>query len=342
MSQNVKATLLENYNLQSQNTFNVAATARYFSIIQSKVQLSDLLINHSQKNICILGGGSNILFTKDFQGLVIKNCIRGIETIQETNDHIFLKIGAGENWHSIVLYAVERNLAGIENLSLIPGSMGAAPIQNIGAYGVELETVFFALDAIEIKTLKEKTFYHHDCCFGYRDSVFKHQFKNQFIITHVTLRLNKKPTFHLSYGNLQETLETMNVQDITLRAVSDAVIKIRQSKLPDPKLIPNAGSFFKNPIIDKAHFEELQKMFPRIPHFPVDASSLKIPAGWLIEQCKWKGKRIGNVGVHDKQALVVINHNQGTGDEILKLTEKIQKDVKERFAIELVAEVNII
>ncbi|EKD77488.1 MAG: hypothetical protein ACD_42C00318G0002 [uncultured bacterium] len=330
----------ENVLLGQYNTFNINATARYFVTIDSIAALRAILSNKKYKTIpyVILGGGSNILFTRDVEGLVIHNQIVGVEKIDENNDHVFLKIGAGENWHQLVLYCVKNNYAGIENLSLIPGTVGAAPIQNIGAYGVELKETLCEVHAIDIEKNTPRIFKNAECEFGYRDSIFKKTLKNKFIITHVVLRLYKKPIFHLEYGAIKEKLKGKN---ISIKSMSDTIIQIRQEKLPDPKKIPNAGSFFKNPIISEALFLSLQKKHPDMPYFQEKNSHVKIPAAWLIEQCGFKGKRFGKVGVHANQALVLVNYDHGTGAEIKKLSEDIQKNVFDKFNIILQTEVNI-
>ena len=335
----------ENKSLQALNTFGIDAKARYFAQARTVAELQTLLHEYASIPKFILGGGSNILFTKDVDGLVIHNCLSGIEKINEDNDYVFLKIAAGENWHQLVLYCIEHNYAGIENLSLIPGTVGAAPIQNIGAYGVEIKDVLESVAYLEIPTLRLPpelpliTMHNKDCRFGYRDSIFKHELKNKIIITHVTLKLNKKPVFHTEYGAIQEMIKG---KPLSIKTISDAVIKIRQEKLPDPAVIGNAGSFFKNPIIDEVLFTSLQKKFPKIPHFPDKNHLVKIPAGWLIEQCGLKGKRQGNVGVHEHQALVIVNYGGGTGLEVKKLSEQIQAAVRDQFGVELMTEVNVI
>ncbi|MCX7126249.1 MAG: UDP-N-acetylmuramate dehydrogenase [Gammaproteobacteria bacterium] len=346
-------TIEENKSLKAFNTFGIEANARYFTTICSVSELEALLAYRRWQSVekLVLGSGSNILFTQDFDGLVIHNAISGIEKINEDNDHVFLKIGAGENWHQLVLYCIENNYAGIENLSLIPGTVGATPVQNIGAYGVELKDVLETVNAISMAKFesaregslsdrnKHVTFSNKDCEFGYRDSIFKRRLKNKIIITHVTLRLNKKPLFQVEYGAIKEIIKD---KPVSIKTISDAVIKIRQQKLPDPKVIGNAGSFFKNPIISEALFLSLQKKHPAMPHFNEENTRIKIPAGWLIEQSGLKGKRFGNVGVHEHQALVLVNYGHGTGDEIQKLSEHIQTTVLEKFGIELMTEVNII
>lgn len=336
----------QHISLKPYNTFSVDVIARYFTTIDSVAAMQAILSDHQWKTIplFILGGGSNVLFTKDVDGLVIHNQIMGIEKINEDADHIFLKIGAGENWHQLVLYCVAHDYAGIENLSLIPGTVGAAPIQNIGAYGVELKDTLHEVHTIDIEKNSTRIFSKAECELGYRDSVFKNALKNKYVITHVVLQLNKKPTFHLEYGAIKEKL---NGKTISIKSISDAIIQIRQEKLPDPKKIPNAGSFFKNPIIDENQFLTLQKKYPKMPYFKdTDCISqnirYKIPAAWLIEQCGFKGKRFGHVGVHEKQALVLINDGNGTGDDIKILSETIKNAVKNTFQIMLTTEVNII
>lgn len=268
--------------------------------------------------------------------------MKGLHTLSETDEEVLVSIGAGENWHQFVLWCVERGFGGVENLALIPGTVGAAPMQNIGAYGVELKEVFHSLEAYEIKSGKLATFYKEDCKFGYRYSVFKGGLKDKYVITKVNFKLKKKPEFNISYGNLKDTLDQMGVEELTLKNVSQAVINIRQSKLPDPMDIGNAGSFFKNPVIEKLHFEALEAQFPEIKSYPVDVDSVKVPAGWLIEQAGWKGYRYGDIGVHENQALVLVNHGTGRGRDIFKLSNDILKSVQNKFGIDLEREVNVI
>lgn len=337
-------TIKSQVSLKADNTFGLDVQAEHLAKITDDTELHALLTDthwRAQPKF-ILGGGSNVLFTQDLPGLVIKNAIDGIEVIDEDDAHIWLRIGAGMNWHELVMHCVEHDYAGIENLALIPGTVGAAPMQNIGAYGVELRSVFHELEAMRIDDGSCDIFTNAMCQFGYRNSIFKTTHKNQYIITHVTLRLNKHAELNLSYGAVQETLEHMGVKEPSIRSVCDAVIHIRQSKLPDPKKIGNAGSFFKNPVINNDQFNFIQKEHPDIPHYSNGDTQTKIPAAWLIEQCGFKGKRVGNVGVHDKQALVLVNFGDGHGDELRDLAEKIQLEVAKRFAIQLQAEVNII
>lgn len=334
----------ENVSLRPYNTFGFDATARHFVSITSPSQLQELLRDSRWKSLpkWVLGGGSNVLLTQDVEALVMHISIKGIEQIRADEHHIWLRVGAGENWHEFVLYCVANGYAGVENLSLIPGTVGAAPMQNIGAYGVEIRDVFEELQAVEIATGQVHTFDCPACAFGYRESVFKRALKDQYIITSVTFRLQKKPTFHVTYGDIQKTLEAMQVQELSLRAISDAVIHIRQSKLPDPAKIGNAGSFFKNPEISRSKFEALKAQYPTLPGYPINDETVKVPAGWLIEQAGWKGHREGPVGVHDRQALVLVHHGGGTGLQIKELAGKVQASVEEKFGVKLSPEVNFI
>lgn len=330
--------------LKPYNTFGIEATAKYFIEVSSIEQLKEILQNPDYQSTgrLILGGGSNMLLTKDFEGLVIKIAIKGFEVVDENEDNIWINAGAGVVWHDLVMHCVNQNYAGMENLSLIPGTVGAAPMQNIGAYGIEIKEVFEELEALEIETGEIKTFDKATCNFGYRESIFKHEAKGQYIILNVTFKLSKKPTFHVEYGAIKDTLAEMKVTEMSIKAISDAVIHIRQSKLPNPAEIGNAGSFFKNPEIPNTQFEALKAQFPTIPSYPVSETTTKVPAGWLIEQAGWKGQRFGNVGVHAKQALVLVNYGGGKGEEIKDLSQKIQASIKEKFGIQLSAEVNFI
>ncbi|GAB3326770.1 UDP-N-acetylmuramate dehydrogenase [Larkinella ripae] len=333
-------------SLKPYNTFGIDAKARYWVEIDTEDQLKTLFQLNEYLAVpkLILGGGSNLLFTRDFEGLVIKVAIQGIAVVREDDAHVYVKAGAGVNWHQLVMYCVQHGYAGIENLALIPGTTGAAPMQNIGAYGVEIEQVFDHLEAVAIQTGETRTFNHAECRFGYRESIFKHEAKGHYIINSVTFRLNKKPVFHTEYGAIRETLAAMGISDdkLSIKAISDAVIRIRRSKLPNPAEIGNAGSFFKNPEISKDQFEALKTAYPAIPGFPTGDRTVKVPAGWLIEQCGWKGKHLGNAGVHAKQALVLVNHGGATGAEILALAQKVQQSVDDKFGIRLNPEVNIV
>jgi len=334
-----------NYSIKSYNTFGIEAKCALFVEIEDLDALQEVIHSDefSEYNKLVLGGGSNILFTKDFDGLIIKNSMRGIDLMKEDENNVWLKAGAGEVWHELVMHCVKNNYAGIENLSLIPGLVGAAPMQNIGAYGVELESVFDSLQAVNIHTGEERIFLRKACGFGYRESVFKGALKDQYIITSVTLRLSKKPVFNTSYGAIRETLEKMGVKELSIKAISDAVIAIRSSKLPDPKVIGNAGSFFKNPEVPESVYNSVKEKFPGMPHYPGSKEGMiKIPAGWLIEQCGWKGKRMGNTGSHKDQALVLVNYGEAKGAEVIDLAMKIKDSVKERFGIEIVPEVNVV
>jgi len=329
----------ENISLRAYNSFGIDVQARYFSAFSDQDQLAELL-GFSPAPPLILGGGSNILLTRDIDGLVLKNEIRGVGVVHEDEEHVYVRVGAGEVWHPFVLYCLERDWAGVENLSLIPGSVGAAPMQNIGAYGVEIRDVFHELEAYVIDEQRVYTFSANDCEFGYRESIFKGKYKDRVVILNVTFRLNKKPVFHTSYGDIRNELERMGVKDLNIRAVSQAVISIRQSKLPDPAKIGNAGSFFKNPTVSKEKFEALQVEFPLIVAYPRPVG-LKLAAGWLIEQCGWKGFRRGDAGCHGKQALVLVNYGNATGREIYDLSEEILFSVNEKFGVLLEREVNI-
>ncbi len=337
----------QNFPLKAYNTFGIDAYSKYFAEFESSDDLQEVL-SGVQNPLLILGGGSNILFTRNFDGLILKNEIKGIKTIHEDDDHVYVKVGAGENWHRFVLHCLDRNLAGVENLSLIPGNVGASPMQNIGAYGVEIKDVFYSLEALHLKQNKLVNFTLNDCEFGYRESVFKKKYKNQFAILNVTFRLNKTPTFNITYGAIKEEFEKMNISKLSIQAISRAIINIRQSKLPDPALVGNAGSFFKNPQVTNSELTKLQLTFTVIPHFKVDDEAFKIPAGWLIEQCgpengtSWKGYRKGDAGCYEKQALVLVNYGNANGNEIYSLGEEIKISVKEKFGIELEREVNIL
>ena len=333
----------ENISLKHFNTFDIDVKAKAFVVVQSEKDLHVLReADKFSSRFLLLGGGSNMLFAGDFDGLVIKMEIEGLTVMKETEAEIYIKAGAGISWHELVMYTVDHNLGGIENMSLIPGTVGAAPIQNIGAYGVELKDVFETLDAFEIETGKIITFERKACNFAYRNSFFKQEGKGKYIITAVTLKLKKTPEINISYGAIKDTLAEMNITNPDIKAISNAVIKIRQSKLPDPAEIGNAGSFFKNPEISKVLFEKVKADFPEIPSYPVDDTRVKVPAGWLIEQAGWKGKRVGNTGVHKNQALVLVNYGGAKGKEVLDLAHEIQQSVFDKFGIEIENEVNFI
>ena len=336
--------IIENYPLLKLNTFGVDVKAKYFTSINTINELIELTKTNVFKNLAllILGGGSNILFTKDFDGLVILNNIKGKEIIDQNQQSIFLKIGAGENWHELVMYCVDNGWGGIENLSLIPGNTGTAPMQNIGAYGVEIKETFIELEALEISSGKIVKFNNSDCEFGYRESVFKNKMKNQYIILNITLELKKNPVLNINYGDVKAILESQNIKNPTIKEVSNAIISIRQSKLPDPKKIGNSGSFFKNPIVSLNQLELIKKKYPNVVNYEINENEFKIAAGWLIERAGWKGKKFNNYGVHEKQALVLVNYGLANGMEIFELSEKIILDIKDKFGITIEREVNII
>jgi UDP-N-acetylmuramate dehydrogenase len=336
--------IIENYSLKKLNTFGIEVKAKYLVELFSVTEFQELLAADFFKKIpkMILGGGSNILFTQNYDGAVLKNNILGIELVSQDEDHYYVKAGAGENWHQFVLYCIEHNYAGVENLSLIPGNVGAGPMQNIGAYGVELKDIFFELDALNIETLQVEKFRINDCKFGYRESVFKNTAKDRYVIISVTFCLNKIPKFNTSYGAIEQEIEAMGVKEVSIKAVSDAVCHIRTKKLPDPQEIGNAGSFFKNPVIAKEKYKELKEKFSDIVGYETSGSEIKLAAGWLIEQCGWKGQRVGDAGVHKNQALVLVNYGKSNGKEIFDLSGKILVSVKEKFDVTLEREVNII
>jgi len=332
----------ENVSLRKYNTFGIEAGARHFSIFSSAEELASLL-NQSPRPLIILGGGSNILLTGDIDGWVLINGIGGIDLVHEDDRYFYVQAGAGESWHGFVEHCLDRDWAGVENLSLIPGSVGAAPMQNIGAYGVELKEVFHELEAWDLQDGKVRMFTLNDCRFGYRDSVFKSEYKGRFIILSVTFRLHRDPVFHTGYGAIREELTRMNIRDLSIRAISEAVVRIRTAKLPDPAVIGNAGSFFKNPTIPNEQFAALKARFADIVGYPGPTGGVsKLSAGWMIEQCGWKGYRRGDAGCHDRQALVLVNYGHATGREIYDLSEDILRSVQQQFGVTLEREVNII
>lgn len=333
-----------NISLKSYNTFGIDAFAKYFTAVHSIQHIQELLHSKEYQNNAhlILGGGSNMLLTKNVDALVIKNDLKGIEVVRETDENVFVKCAAGEVWHEFVMWCIDKNYGGLENLSLIPGCTGASPMQNIGAYGVEIKDTFYELEAIHATTGQLKVFSKQDCEFGYRESVFKHQHKNQFIITSVTFQLSKQPTFHIEYGAIKQELDAMNISELNIKAISQAVINIRSSKLPNPKEIGNAGSFFKNPEVPSNVFHKLKEEFPNLVAYPLDNSNYKLAAGWLIEQSGLKGYRVGDAGVHKLQALVLVNYGKATGNEIYDLSTHVLQTVKAKFGVELEREVNII
>ncbi len=331
--------ILQNISLKPYNTFGINVTAKQFVEVNSIDQLKKVLTHYP--NCFVLGGGSNMLLTKDIDRLVVKLNLKGISDTKTSDNAVLVTAQGGENWHDFVLWCLAKNYGGLENLSLIPGNVGACPIQNIGAYGVEVKDTITQVEALDIKTLKINHFSNADCQFSYRDSIFKSVVKGQYIITNVTFKLTtQNHTLHLDYGAIKS--ELASVKNPTINDVSEAVIKIRSSKLPNPKEIGNSGSFFKNPTIGLSQFKALQKDYPKMPFYKINNDSYKIPAGWLIEQCGFKGKRFGDAGVHSQQALVLVNYGNATGDEILKLAQNIINEVNKTFEINLDKEVNII
>jgi len=332
------------YGLKKYNTFGVDVETRFFVSIDNIDTLRSLILSKQleEQEVCIIGEGSNTIFKTNFEGWVLKNDLKGIRVLQEDDEHVWVEAQAGENWHEFVNHCVENNWGGVENLSLIPGSVGAAPVQNIGAYGVELKDVFESLIAVNMRSGRVERFSLNACRFGYRDSIFKNRLKGRYFIVSISLKLTKKNhNFNLSYGQVKEKMEQMG-KDVNLKNISDTVCFIRRSKLPDPAVIGNCGSFFKNAIITTTKFEKIQKRFPEIPSYPVSDKKVKIPSAWLIEQCGWKGRRFGNIGVYDKHSLILVNHGGGTGREVAWLSEKIIESVYDKFSIEIEREVNII
>lgn len=333
------------FSLRPYNSFGIDVKAGSFADFHTTEDLAELVTGqlHPEKDrLLVLGGGSNILFTKDFDGWILHNRIKGIELLREDDNHFYVKAGAGENWHGFVQYCIDHSYAGAENLSLIPGNVGASPIQNIGAYGVEIRDIFHELEAFDLFEKRVQTFQLADCGFGYRESVFKKSAKGRYVILNVTYRLNKKPDFHTGYGAIAQELERMGVQELSIRAVSEAVMHIRSSKLPDPGQTGNAGSFFKNPVISTQQYTALASTYPGMTGYAAGEGLTKVAAGWLIEQCGWKGYRKGDAGCYPKQALVLVNYGKASGKEILDLSRSIIDSVQEKFGILLEREVNII
>ncbi len=331
-------------SLRALNTFGIDVTAKHFAAVRDLEACRELIrdpVFRSERRL-LLGGGSNILFTGDFDGLVVRVGLRGIEVVREDAGHVWLRVASGEVWHELVQWSVERGLGGLENLALIPGLAGAAPIQNIGAYGVEMRDCCDAVETLDLESGEPGRFPAEDCAFGYRDSIFKHRERGRHLVTAVHFRLQKTPQLHLDYGDLRATLREMGVENPTVREVCAAVIRIRTAKLPDPRQVGNAGSFFKNPVVPAEQAARLSAEFPAAPVYARADGSVKLAAGWLIEQCGWKGKRLGRTGVHARHALVLVNHGGATGAEILALAQAIQASVRERFGIDLAPEVEIV
>lgn len=332
----------ENVDLKAYNTFGISVFGRYFGRFATVEELHSLLETNPNLPLLILGGGSNILLTKNFDGLVLKNEIGGFEILSETDSEVSVRSGAGEVWHSFVLRCIEKGFGGVENLSLIPGNVGASPMQNIGAYGVEIKDVFESLEAYHIPTGEIHTFDKESCEFGYRESVFKRKFKGQYAILRVTFCLKKNPTLNTTYGAIETELKSMGIETPTIREVSNAVIAIRSSKLPNPAEIGNAGSFFKNPVVSPEVAEKIKENYETFPNYPAPNGQIKLAAGWLIEQAGWKGKTLGTYGVHKNQALVLVNYGNSSGSEIYDLSSAIIQDIQEKFGVTLEREVNIL
>lgn len=337
--------LFENHSLKEHNTFGVDVSARYFAVVATLQDLIAALDFAKSNNLptLMLGGGSNVLFTKDFEGIAIQINFKGIEEIILSEDKVLVKARAGENWHSFVEHCLQKDYGGLENLSLIPGNVGTSPMQNIGAYGTEIKDTFVSCLVLDLETLATEEFNHEKCRFGYRDSIFKQEGKGKYVILEVTFKLSRRNhVIKTGYGAIQSELEKMGTVNPTVQDISAAVISIRKSKLPDPAVLGNAGSFFKNPVITAEHFAKVQQRYPDLPSYPA-GDLIKVPAGWLIEQCGWKGKQIGNVACHDLQALVIVNKTgKASGQEIFDFSAMIIDSVKEKFGIELEREVNII
>ncbi len=335
--------LRENVFLKSLHTFHLPVYSKYLLDIQSEEALVEFLMDnvYSDLPLLVLGGGSNMLFTKDFEGIILRNKVEGVEVLRETEETVLVEVGGGENWHEFVLYCIDKGWGGLENLTLIPGSVGAAPIQNIGAYGVEQKACFRSLSAIHLKTGQKRTFTAKECQFGYRDSFFKRNGKGKYMICRVEYELSKIPQVNTSYGSIRDELANRKIDQPGIKEVSDVVADIRRSKLPDPDEIGNSGSFFKNPVIPQALFEEIKTQHPDIPSYPAGEGEVKLPAAWLIQTCGWKGERRGDAGVHKRQALVLVNYGDAKGKEIFQLAMDIQKSVEETFKIKLAPEVNI-
>lgn len=331
------------YSLKSRHTFGMDVKTALFIEYATKEELKEILQNQQleEGRWLHIGGGSNLLFMGDYSGTILHSSIKGYEVLSEDAEEVVVRVGAGEVWDDFVAYTVAQGWYGAENLSWIPGEVGASAVQNIGAYGVEAKDLIVNVETIEVATGEERIFSNAECAYAYRESIFKLSLKGQYIVTHVSYRLKKTPSYHLDYGNVRAELAKANF-DLTLANVRQVIIDIRQAKLPDPNVQGNAGSFFMNPIVPRAHFEALLKDYPQIPHYEVDTDRVKIPAAWMIDQCGWKGKRLGNAGVHDKQALVLVNCGGATGAEVVRLSEEIQQSVFKMFGIQIYPEVNFI
>ena len=332
-----------NFSLKSFNTFGIEVNAKQFVAVTTEEELKLILKKYSSEKKFILGGGSNMLLTQDVDALVIHVNLKGKRIVKENDDFVWIESMAGENWHELVLYTINQNFGGLENMSLIPGNVGTTPVQNIGAYGTEIKGTFISCNAIKIETQETRTFTNEECKFGYRESIFKNELKNQYVITSVVFKLTKRNhKINSSYGDITKELENKNIVNPTLIDISNAVIVIRQSKLPDPKILGNSGSFFKNPVISREHFIKVQVKFPEIKFYEISPTQVKVPAGWLIENAALKGYRKGDAGVHKNQALVIVNYGTATGKELLDLSKYVQKTVFDKYGIEIEAEVNVI
>jgi UDP-N-acetylmuramate dehydrogenase len=335
--------ILNNFSLKNYNTFGIEAKAEQFVAVHSVSELKSILEQNKNQKKFVLGGGSNMLLTKNIEALVIHIDLKGKKILKEDADHVWVESQAGENWHQFVLWAIDQNFGGLENMSLIPGNVGTTPVQNIGAYGTEIKDTFVSCDAINIENQEMRTFTKEECHFGYRESIFKNEVKNQYIITSVVFKLTKQNhKINTSYGDITAELAKNDVAIPTLKDVSNAVIAIRKSKLPDPAELGNSGSFFKNPILLKSDFEPIHQKFPEMRFFDISETEVKVPAGWLIEQAGLKGKRFGDAGIHKNQALVLVNYGGATGQEILDVSKTVQDTVFNTFGIHIEAEVNII
>ncbi len=335
---------IQHYSLLAHNTFGIDARCsrfvEYGSIEEAKLVAQ--LLNESSMPYIIIGGGSNLLLTRDFEGIVVHSALRGITRVEQSADSSLLQCGAGEVWDDVVAYSLQEHLYGAENLSLIPGDVGASAVQNIGAYGVEVKDLIAEVEAVEIASGKVCRFSNAECRYGYRDSRFKHDWKNRYLVTHVSYKLSHTFRPRLDYGNIQAELEHRGISHPTAQQLRQLIIDIRMAKLPDPKVMGNAGSFFMNPVVDRSKYEALLEQYPQMPHYTIDEEHEKIPAGWLIDQCGWKGRSLGPAGVHDRQALVLVNLGGARGEDIVRLCTTIQHDVNSKFGIDIHPEVNII
>ncbi len=335
--------ILQQFSLKNYNTFGIEAKAKQFVAIHSIDELKTVLAQHKNEKKFVLGGGSNMLLTKDIDALVIHIDLKGKKVIDENEDFVFIECQAGENWHEFVLWTIEQDFGGLENMSLIPGNVGTTPVQNIGAYGAEIKDSFISCEAITIESQEKRTFLKDECKFGYRESIFKNEVKDQYIITSVVFKLTKRNhKINTAYGDISTELAKNNISNPTIKDVSNAVIAIRRSKLPDPKELGNSGSFFKNPIVPKIDFDKIHQRFPEMKYYNLSETEVKVPAGWLIEQAGFKGRRFGDAGIHKNQALVLVNYGNATGQEILAVSKNIQQTIFETFGIQIEAEVNVI